>query len=601
MKKFLTVLIVIAVMFTFSFSSAFAAADQTVEYGTKGDVKELRLAAAYTDATGKYGVTEAYKEELVELVEAIDYETDYYVPEQATAKAAVEKAIADIKAATTAVQAKAVYDKLTTETLAKLNKTAMTTKYGAYSTFVTALADEITFVGRSAASTDMATLDGQKYVLLEGYDYFKAVGLDARTDKFSALTEGEKTAILDWMFDNNYRTVTEMKAHMADVLAAMKPVTNAYTDAMVLEFDKLDARVTAFGKKLDTTGYKATISIADLEVAETLIDDVTAFNSKYCADSAVGVLAKIANAYGVATWTDEANAHRAICYAANLFLNQYYAQIEALPAATRLTEADKATVIDLSKKVAALEDEYATKYDAVKAYVPALSGSADVENKAKLTAAVNEFKTDDAAALAKLFNYDTNKDTAFSVTIPGVGSTVVFDASEDNLSKLAAAKKAYDEYVANYDERKSTYEAQLLAAEWNKDAAAGYDNKADKLENSKVQAYLNNATVKVTTKALGNNKIRVNATIDAQSFDYILKEMTKGCTVEYQFYHKTAAAKTYKASTVKDRNYITYTSKSLKKGTKYKFQCSVIIKDADGNVVATKDYKASTIGSRVCR
>ena len=39
----------------------------------------------------------------------------------------------------------------------------------------------------------------------------------------------------------------------------------------------------------------------------------------------------------------------------------------------------------------------------------------------------------------------------------------------------------------------------------------------------------------------------------------------------------------------KDRNYITYTKKSLKKGTKYNFQCADIIKDANGNVVATKD------------
>ena len=270
---------IIAVMFTFSFGSAFAA--QTAEYGSKGDVKELRYATAYADKTGEYGITEAYKENLVELVEAIDYETDYYVPEQATAKAAVEKAIADIKAATTAVQAKAVYDKLTTEgtgTLAKLNKTAMTAKYGSYDSFKTALADEITFVGRSVAAENMVELSGKTYVLLEGYGYFDAAGLDARDAKFSALTSAEKTTILDWMFDNNYRTVTEMKDHMADLLAAMKPVNYAYTDAVVLEFDKLDARVTAFGKKLDNTGYKATVSIADLEVAETLIDDIAAFN-----------------------------------------------------------------------------------------------------------------------------------------------------------------------------------------------------------------------------------------------------------------------------------------------------------------------------------
>ena len=77
--------------------------------------------------------------------------------------------------------------------------------------------------------------------------------------------------------------------------------------------------------------------------------------------------------------------------------------------------------------------------------------------------------------------------------------------------------------------------------------------------------------------------------------------MSDGCTVSYKFYYKKAGAASYKASKVKDRNYITYTKVSLKKGTKYKFQCEVTIKDVDGKVVATKSYKASTVGSRICR
>ena len=60
MKKFLTVLLVIAVMFTFSFGSAFAA-DQTVNYVTGETPKELHTTEAYKDAVGEYGITEAYK------------------------------------------------------------------------------------------------------------------------------------------------------------------------------------------------------------------------------------------------------------------------------------------------------------------------------------------------------------------------------------------------------------------------------------------------------------------------------------------------------------------------------------------------------------
>ena len=116
-----------------------------------------------------------------------------------------------------------------------------------------------------------------------------------------------------------------------------------------------------------------------------------------------------------------------------------------------------------------------------------------------------------------------------------------------------------------------------------------------------VQAYLNNATVKVTTKALGNGKIRVNARIDAQTFEKLLGAMDEGSTVSYKFYQKKAKATSFKGPKEKSRNYITYTKASLKKGTKYQFQCGVVIKDKDGKVVAEKSYKASTVGSRICR
>ena len=63
----------------------------------------------------------------------------------------------------------------------------------------------------------------------------------------------------------------------------------------------------------------------------------------------------------------------------------------------------------------------------------------------------------------------------------------------------------------------------------------------------------------------------------------------------------THLATSFKGPKEKSRNYITYTKASLKKGTKYQFQCGVVIKDKDGKVVAEKSYKASTVGSRICR
>ena len=71
MKKFLTVLLVIAVMFTFSFGSAFAA--QELGYEGQTVAKILLSEDAFTNGAadkGEYGITEAYRTVLVEKVEA---------------------------------------------------------------------------------------------------------------------------------------------------------------------------------------------------------------------------------------------------------------------------------------------------------------------------------------------------------------------------------------------------------------------------------------------------------------------------------------------------------------------------------------------------
>ena len=69
MKKFLTVLLVIAVMFTFSFSSAFATIDwvgeTTGKYLTQDtDFKEPTLSATNVSVGGEEGITEAYRAQL---------------------------------------------------------------------------------------------------------------------------------------------------------------------------------------------------------------------------------------------------------------------------------------------------------------------------------------------------------------------------------------------------------------------------------------------------------------------------------------------------------------------------------------------------------
>ena len=208
----------------------------------------------------------------------------------------------------------------------------------------------------------------------------------------------------------------------------------------------------------------------------------------------------------------------------------------------------------------------------------------------------------------KAFNALESFEAVTQGTVDGTTNKYYFDASEKNVSAVKAKRAAYDALVSNYGyadintngipyTSAAGSEALILAAEHNQGADAAYDVKDTK----KLQAYLNNATLKVTTKALGNNKIRVNARFDAETYKDIVAECGNDYTISYKFYQKSAKATSFKGPKEKSRNYITYTKASLKKGTKYKFQCGVVIKDAQGNVVAEKNYRASTTGSRICR
>ena len=70
--------------------------------------------------------------------------------------------------------------------------------------------------------------------------------------------------------------------------------------------------------------------------------------------------------------------------------------------------------------------------------------------------------------------------------------------------------------------------------------------------------------------------------------------IVNGYTVEYKFYKKAPGAASYKLVKTTSSNKYTYTN--LKKGTN-KFQVKVVVKDADGKVVASKwtYYRAAKI------
>ncbi|MGN0721224.1 MAG: hypothetical protein ACI4LZ_04615 [Anaerovoracaceae bacterium] len=615
MKKFLTVLLVIAVMFTFSFSSAFAAVDWTGETASKylTEQGDYELGTALIDTTaarGTEGITEAYRAELTAEAKAelkyVKSGTPFYAPEKAEAISLIEAYIESLKTVKTAKDAKDLKDKLAKEvgvftapsTLVTTNST-LKDKATVRTAAATATASLTTLKIDIKRVLDRATAASAAKLYLPGYETFVIssdvdsnqyllpyTGVTAIKDIFteSNYANGKVKAVVDWFMNNDYRETSEFEAGTKAFAAALKAVDNAYTKTVTDEFDAIQAEIYKYVDK-DAAARRG-LPISDLEGIDALVKKINDFDDNY---AGFGLTLAVTDFKAAITGTGKL---------ADNYFDQYYSEVSAVPEVKKLTDADKATVVALYKKVMALEDSY----DDVWTYAGAGSAAANAYDFAKLKDAYEYFLKKDVKAYGELASFD-------EIT-KGSAGKYYFDASEKNVNALKAKRTAFNALVADYgyadlnkvaggmlyaDAAKA--EALILAAENNMTADADYDVK----DTTKVQAYLNNATVKVTTKALGNNKIRVNAKIDTVSFEKILGEMETGSTVSYKFYHKTAKATAYKAAKEKDRNYITYTKKSLKKGTKYNFQCAVIIKDANGNVVATKDYQASTIGSRVCR
>ena len=627
MKKFLTVLLVIAVMFTFSFGSAFASLPWTGEATSKylteeNDYTATVDAAGTVDKTkGTEGITEAYRAALTSEAKAmLSYAKKagtFYAPEKTEAVAAIEAYIESLKTVKTAKEA-ATLKADVEKKVGKWNSSAKTFPGGTLKLASDVLADAKTAAASLTDTIDvtriLARAEANDDLYLPGYDRFVRtttvdtttpgknvikIGTETEIGKIFASTDDNAKAIVAWFMDNDYRTADEIKAGVSEIATAFTPVNTAYKTTYDNEIAPIQKEMWDFEDKA-VKAAKRGLSVAELEALDALVKKINDFNEKYNG-YVDGKKSLESNTLAEAiSSTDPNKASLAFNY-----FSQYYAETAAVPEVKKLTDADKATVIALYKKVEALGDSYSAVWkfgnDSDNTGVKAPY----VEDYAKLEAAYKHFIEADVKAFKNLTDFD-------AYTRGGVqnGSILYyFDASEKNVSAMKAQRAAYDALVSNYgysdlaDAKLGAYndavaaEAKLLAGEHNQGADANYDVK----DTQKLQAYLNNATLKVTTKALGNNKIRVNARFDAETYKDIVAECGNDYTISYKFYQKSAKATSFKGPKEKSRNYITYTKASLKKGTKYKFQCGVVIKDTQGNVVAEKNYRASTTGSRVCR
>ena len=568
-------------MFTFSFGSAFAVTDfdgknyqamQEGDYYKDGTVTHgLAGASGITDAE-----RDAYVAELEEAVKTLDddatYLTKKYCGNHLTnVTNYVKDALEAAKAATTSTGLNQIKTDLAAKVATAKTKEDLIKALEAKDQYNT------TDTGATGYQITLRLAEGT--YLLPGYGYYKTTAANDVV-KISNNKIDTTVKLLDWMLDNGYETKSQIESTAAQaalekaVVQVSKKTTvdNVYVASTAVS-DLTPEFVAAYYEWQGYVAKLAQTAITDLEATIAVEKEMKNFEKKYmdAPDSAYGTI--LTNKAG-----RTAKVQAAYDYYTALNFDKEYDAIKDLKSTEYLANKDK--IVKLAQAIVAYED----KYDKKTAYNLA----------AELTAI--EDAGDDAFKKAEL-PFATFK--AESVLTSQKADVEAYASAYDAYKAefKDAIYKGFGATAAVTTEIKVATEAKILALKANLAKLAGNAEDAD----AKLQAYLNNATVKVTTKALGNGKIRVNARFDAETYKDIMSLCKSNYTITYKFYHKTAKATAFKGPKEKNRNYITYSKASLKKGTKYKFQCGVVIKDKDGKVVAEKSYRASTTGSRICR
>ena len=569
-------------MFTFSFGSAFAMTDfngkayaamQKGDYDASGSV--------VSGVPGGSGITDAERDDYVATLEkalkglndnATYNSAEYCGNHLANVTNYVKDALEAAKVATTSAALKQIQNDLTDRVKTAKKKAELITALEGADQYNTA---------NETASYNFTLRLAQGTYLLPGYGYFTTNADDVKIIEEDAGGNNLKqTPALKWMLDNGYETKAQIQTTAAQAAfekAVVKVTGNAdgktvYT-AQVADFTP--EFVAAYYEWQGYVTKLAQTAITDLDATIAVEKEMKTFEKKYteAPDGAYGTI--LANKVGRTT-----KVNAAYDYYKALNFEKEYEAIKDLKNTEYVANKDR--IVKLAQAIVAYEDKYEQKttYDLGAQLTAIENAGDDTLEKARpavlavLTSPESVLTSQKADVEAFIAAYDAYKAEFKDAIYKGFAGTAKVTTKID----------------------KGT-EASILALKANLAKLAGNAEDAD----AKLQAYLNNATVKVTTKALGNGKIRVNARFDAETYKDIMSLCKSNYTITYKFYHKTAKATAFKGPKEKNRNYITYTKASLKKGTKYKFQCGVVIKDKDGKVVAEKSYRASTTGSRICR
>ena len=441
------------------------------------------------------------------------------------------------------------------------------------------LEDDLTSADDFTVASLVPALDGAGAYILPGYKLFDTDD----TDVILAKTKGSRdyNELLGWFFDHGFETVEQITATKKGVQAfsdAAIKISTDKTQSIYRDVTVATTDLTADGLVLyhQAKALKKAIEVADVTNMDATYNVVKAYRDFESAN------------YEDAAYTDDnTTLAAAVAYYGAVNFDKKYDAIQKMSQTEVL--AAKADVVALAESILAFEKKFEKKYNEV-----------DVYGSTAQAAKKYNFVTQLGYIEAAGDNTLTDTKLALNVPLPKnlkAADKAAFDAYDAAYTAYKAEfDKAIYEGVTGMDLSEET-EAYLLAGKANFDANVKEDTDAA----AKLQNYLNNSTLKVTTSALGNTKIRVNARFDAETYKDIMSLCKSNYTITYKFYQKSAKATSFKGPNEKSRNYITYTKISLKKGTKYKFQCGVVIKDKDGKVVAEKSYRASTTGSRVCR
>ncbi|MBR6529176.1 MAG: hypothetical protein IKT62_03975, partial [Firmicutes bacterium] len=402
-------------------------------------------------------------------------------------------------------------------------------------------------------------------IALEAY----TTGLQSTAQSYLDLVNGQITKTANKYYEGTSGTSAKLNELVADLVGNSGLRT-------AKEVETLAEQALALAKSLPTNAaQEAALDAAD--DAKDALPDPAKIADKALVDAAIAAADAYydltAEAYPSAAAVEKAAAQYAYAYNTELV-----AKVKAVSATDKA--AIEAILDEVDAFVETYEDEVGTGVD--------------------LEGVVFKAQTDILYGyLADIQAAEVKKVTEAIAAIP-----VTSNITEAARPAVEAARAAYDAYVAAYTDTTdydyvytTTVTTDGFAADdvnvgtlFTAEAALGLEAGVNTFDDVDAKAYIQDLAVKARSvkTAKGNVKVTVVADVD------VLVE--NGYTVEYKFYRSTKSNKGFQLKKTSEE--ATYTNTSGKKGTKYFYKAVIVVKDAEGEVVAKTPLKHCLYASR---